>query len=92
MRVEAQSESAQSAQSEILRLVQEGYGMVTLPPEAVANAFPGTDRMERCEMLLYWADTHGLEVKSHRACDPDEMCEEWPCGPIDFELRELAQG
>jgi hypothetical protein len=85
MTVEKESETALSAQSAILKAVGNGCGTVTVPARAVADAFPGTDRIKRCEMLLYWAETQGLEVKSHKICDPDEMCEEWPCGPIDFE-------
>ena len=87
MVTDAESETALAARSVIVTAVQENSGAVTMPPGLVADAFPGTDRTYRCEMLLYWAETHGLDVKSHKACDPDEMCEEWPCGPIDFEAK-----
>ncbi len=79
------SETALSARSSILKAIEDNSGMATLSPDLVAIAFPGADRLSRCEMLLYWAETHGLDVKSHKACDPEEMCEEWPCGPLDFE-------
>jgi hypothetical protein len=87
MVTETEPEAVLAARSAILQAIQDNPGIVTLPPDTVAVAFPGRDRTERCEMLLYWAETHGLDVKSHKACDPDEMCDEWPCGPIDFEGR-----
>ncbi|MES2461666.1 MAG: hypothetical protein V4671_13865 [Armatimonadota bacterium] len=90
MTVDTTTAAALAAQSVILKALQDHLGTVTMPPEAVATAFPGRDRIERCELLLYWAESHGLQVKSHKACDPDEMCEEWPCGPMDFEASGKA--
>jgi hypothetical protein len=88
MEINSETETVTTARDTILKAVQGISDSVTIPPRLVADAFPGTDRTERCEMLLDWAETHGLDVKSHKACDPEEMCEEWPCGPIDFEPRD----
>lgn len=88
MVVDTESETTRAARTALLNALHHTSGAVTVPPQTVANAFPGTDRAERCEMLLDWAETNGFEVKSHKACDPDEMCEEWPCGPIDFEPKD----
>ena len=86
MAIAPEPEMALAAQSTVLKALQSSSNVVTMPPATVATAFPGSDRVKRCEALLYWAETNGLNVKSHAACDPEEMCEEWPCGPIDFEL------
>jgi hypothetical protein len=83
--LDAVSETTLAARTAILEALAGRSGSITISPKTVAEAFPGIDRAERCETMLYWAETNGLEVKSHPGCDADELCEEWPCGPIDFE-------
>ncbi len=82
---EIESVTVTAARNTILNAVAESDGSATLPPQIVADAFPGVDLTERCEALLYWAEMNDLHVKSHNACDPDGICEEWPCGSIDFD-------
>jgi hypothetical protein len=84
---EIESVTVTAARNTILNAVAQSAGSATLAPEIVADAFPGAEMTERCEALLYWAEMNDLNVKSHNACDPDGICEAWPCGPIDFDGR-----
>lgn len=85
IQLEIESVTVNAARNTILNAVAESDGSAILAPQIVADAFPGTDMTARCEALLYWAEINDLDVKSHNACDPDGICEAWPCGPIDFD-------